>query len=66
MSDNNVIDIKNPNNVGNKLYHLCSEGNRRIIQSSVRRDKLVSIVESLNKLQVEYSGVTYEKFFIIE
>lgn len=62
----NVIDIKNADNVGNQVFHLCSEGNRKIIQSSVRRAELVDIAKRLNNLQLEFSGIDTDKFYVLE
>ena len=48
------------------IYSLCSEGNRRIIQSSYDKDRLQSIADMLNQEQELMSGVKYEKFFVLE
>ncbi len=48
-----------------KIYSLCSEGNRRIIQSSYDKDRLQTIADMLNQEQELMSGVKYEKFFIL-
>mgnify|MGYP001196694433 CR=1 FL=1 len=62
----NVINIKNPENVGNQVFHLCSEGNRKIIQSSVRKAELKDIAKRLNDLQLEFSGIDSDKFYVLE
>ena len=49
-----------------RVYSLCSEGNRRIIQSSYDKDRLQTIADMLNQEQELMSGVKYEKFFILE
>ena len=49
-----------------KIYSLCSEGNRRIIQSSYDKNKIQSIADMLNKEAELMTGVKYEKFFILE
>ena len=49
-----------------KVYSLCSEGNRRIIQSSYDKNRLQTIADMLNQEQELMSGVKYEKFFILE
>ena len=48
------------------IYSLCSEGNRRIIQSSYDKDRLQNIADMLNQEQELMSGVKYEKFFVLE
>lgn len=49
-----------------KIYSLCSEGNRRIIQSSYDRNRIQSIADMLNQEAELMTGVKYEKFFILE
>ena len=48
------------------IYSLCSEGNRRIIQSSYNKTRLQNIADMLNQEQEDVTGVKYEKFFILE
>jgi hypothetical protein len=48
-----------------KVYSLCSEGNRRIIQSSYDKERLQTIADMLNQEQELMTGVKYEKFFIL-
>ena len=49
-----------------KIYSLCSEGNRRIIQSSYDKNRMQSIADMLNQEAELMTGVKYEKFFILE
>ena len=61
-----VIDIKNSENISNQLSHLCSEGNRKIIQSSVNKAELQDIADRLNNLQLQFSGMDTDKFYVLE
>ena len=61
-----IIDIKNSDNVGNHVCHLCSEGNRKIIQSSVNKAELQDIADRLNNLQLQFSGIDTDKFYVLE
>ena len=49
-----------------KIYSLCSEGNRRIIQTSYNKTRLQNIADMLNQEQEDVTGVKYEKFYLLE
>ena len=49
-----------------KIYSLCSEGNRRIVQSSYDRNRLQNIADMLNQEAELMTGVKYEKFYLLE
>ena len=49
-----------------KIYSFCSEGNRRIVQSSYDRNRLQNIADMLNQEAELMTGVKYEKFYLLE
>ena len=49
-----------------KIYRLCSESNRRIVQSSYDRNRLQNIADMLNQEAELMTGVKYEKFYLLE
>ena len=46
-----------------KVYHLCSEGNRRIIQSSYWEKEIDEAVIMLNHLNEDFTGSKITKFY---
>jgi|TARA_R100001460_G_scaffold23826_7_gene47989 hypothetical protein len=46
-----------------KVYHLCSEGNRRIIQSSYWEKEIDEAVIMLNHLNEDFTGSKIDKFY---
>lgn len=59
---NNVISI----NPDDKVYYLCSEGNRNIIQASKNKKDITKAMEDLNKLASKYDGFNRTKFYLLE
>ena len=47
---NNVVSIK----PDDKVYYLCSEGNRNIIQASKNKKDITKAMDDLNKLATKY------------
>jgi hypothetical protein len=62
---NEVIKIETTKKEKPKVYHLCSEGNRRIIQSSYYEKEIDEAVIFLNHLNEDYVGIK-SKFFKME
>mgnify|MGYP003127621793 FL=1 len=46
-----------------KVYHLCSEGNRRIIASSYWEKEIDEAVIMLNHLNEDFTGSKIDKFY---
>tara|TARA_R100001443_G_scaffold16267_1_gene26203 strand:- start:4685 stop:4906 length:222 start_codon:yes stop_codon:yes gene_type:complete len=61
-----VVTLNKTENTQTRVYSLCSEGNRRIIQSSYDEDRLQNIADMLNQEQELMTGTKYEKFFILK
>ena len=61
-----VVTLNKTENTQTKVYSLCSEGNRRIIQSSYDKNRLQNIADMLNQEQELMTGTKYEKFFLLE
>tara|TARA_Y100001938_G_C7828355_1_gene300097 strand:- start:61 stop:282 length:222 start_codon:yes stop_codon:yes gene_type:complete len=61
-----VVTLNKTENTQTRVYSLCSEGNRRIIQSSYDEDRLQNIADMLNQEQELMTGTKYEKFFLLE
>ena len=61
-----VVTLNKTENTQTKVYSLCSEGNRRIIQSSYDKNRLQNIADMLNQEQELMTGTKYEKFFILK
>lgn len=49
-----------------EIYHLCSEGNRKIIQSSYWEKEIDEAVIMLNHLNEDYTGSKAAKFYKME
>ena len=62
---NEVIKIETTKKEKPKVYHLCSEGNRRIIQSSYYEKEIDEAVIFLNHLNEDYVGIK-SKFYKME
>tara|TARA_R110000803_G_scaffold50963_1_gene105608 strand:- start:6036 stop:6227 length:192 start_codon:yes stop_codon:yes gene_type:complete len=62
---NEVINIEKTKKEKPKVYHLCSEGNRRIIQSSYYETEIDEAVIFLNHLNEDYVGIK-SKFYKME
>lgn len=62
---NEVIKIETTKEKKPRVYHLCSEGNRRIIQSSYYEKEIDEAVIFLNHLNEDYVGIK-SKFFKME
>ena len=61
-----VVTLNKTENTQTRVYSLCSEANRRIIQSSYDEDRLQNIADMLNQEQELMTGTKYEKFFILK
>ena len=49
-----------------KIYSLCSEGNRNIIQASKNKKDITKAMDDLNKLATKYDGFNRTKFYLLE
>ena len=63
---NEVIKIETTKKEKPKVYHLCSEGNRKIIQSSNSEKKIKEATTYLNNLCADYEGIYREKFYYLK
>jgi|TARA_B100000519_G_scaffold110369_1_gene95483 hypothetical protein len=59
---NNVVSIK----ADEKVYFLCSNGNKNIIQASKNKRELTKVMEDLNKIAKQYHGFIEDRFYLLE
>ena len=59
---NNVVSIK----ADEKVYFLCSNGNKNIIQASKNKRELTKVMEDLNKIAKQYHWFIEDRFYLLE
>ena len=59
---NNVVSIK----ADEKVYFLCSNGNKNIIQASKNKRELTKVMEDLNRIAKQYHGFIEDRFYLLE
>ena len=59
---NNVVSIK----ADEKVYFLCSNGNKNIIQASKNKRELTKVMEDHNKIAKQYHGFIEDRFYLLE
>ena len=59
---NNVVSIK----ADEKVYFLCSNGNKNIIQASKNKRELTKVMEDLNKIAKQYHGFIEDRIYLLE
>tara|TARA_R100001443_G_scaffold94879_1_gene101396 strand:- start:729 stop:914 length:186 start_codon:yes stop_codon:yes gene_type:complete len=50
----------------NKKWHLCSHGNKNIIQASKNLKDITKVMDDLNRIAKVEHGFTHDRFYLLE